>query len=236
MAGQFDREQGAGQRCAHRPAHDRRHAQKRPEAGSSRKHHTGEIAERAAEDQQRSQNAARCPRPQGDQPDDRLHHHKCHDHANGERTVEQCLDIAIPCAEHMGIDQAAQPNHDGPCRRPPHPVQREAVKQVLNAIEKVRQDRGFHPDQHAKCDRQRGHLPAARRRGLEREHRSAADERRAPGERYQHADHHRHQASRLPFEQQHLDRQQDRSERRSEDRAHTGGCTGHEQGLSLRRA
>ena len=43
------------------------------------------------------------------------------------------------------------------------------------------------------------------------------------------------EAAGLPFEEQKLDRQEDRRERSGKDRRHTGGRSGPQQGLSLRR-
>ncbi len=70
----------------------------------------------------------------------------------------------------------------------------------------------------------------------ERKQRAAADQER-PDRRGDHAGRdHRNEAARLPFEQQKLDREQHRGDRRAEDRGHAGGGAGDEQRLALRRA
>ena len=69
--------------------------------------------------------------------------------------------------------------------------------------------------------------------GREREQRAGAHQKGTPGERDEHRGHDRHEAARLPFEQQELDREHDRGERSPEDAGHAGRCAGHEQGLAL---
>ena len=73
------------------------------------------------------------------------------------------------------------------------------------------------------------------RRG-EGEQRTGADQERPPRERDQHRGHDRDEAARLPFEQQQLDREHDRGERRAEDAGHAGGGAGDQQSLALGRA
>ncbi len=95
------------------------------------------------------------------------------------------------------------------------------MEQVLDAIEQPGEDRRLEADQHAHAPRERDRQPAGQRngRGTGTSGRgSVTSGRQASAVSTAHDD--RHEAARLPFEQQHFDRQQDRRDRRAEDRGH----------------
>src|SRR3546814_20738599 len=92
----------------------------------------------AAEDEERREKAARRPGPQRDEPHSALDQQQLNDDARRKAVVEQRLNSAVTGAEHMRVDQPAEPDDNRAERRPPHPVDRQSVEQGLDPVEEVR--------------------------------------------------------------------------------------------------
>ena len=151
--------------------------------------------------------------------------------------AQQAVDQFIADAEHARIDPAADADEDRADRRPPHPVNRQLLRTHL---------RRHRPAPSANPNRTRPAMPttqpASHRPTTERAHAprpGKSGPRPSNGTRSSRRDDrgdgHRNETARLPFEQQQLDREQTRRDRRGEDRRHARRRAGHEQRLALRR-
>ena len=90
---------------------------------------------------------------------------------------------AVARAEHADVEQAADADDHGADRRPPHPVDRQAVEAVLDAVEDEGKERGQEAGDQADHRGDRDRLDPGRRRRREREQRPGAEQKRAPGQR-----------------------------------------------------
>ena len=95
-----------------------------------------EAAERAAHHQQRRQHAAGGAGPERDRPDGRLHQQDAEDERSRRRRREQLADHVVADAERLREDQAADADDQPADRRPPHPVDRQAVEGVLGGVDR----------------------------------------------------------------------------------------------------
>ena len=155
-----------------------------------------------------------------DGPDHRLRDGQPQQEAADEVAVEEIADGVVPHAEGAGKDQAAQADEQSADDRPPHVMDRQLGEEILEGIhqprEPSRREAGGDPD----GERERQLLPGERRVRRDREDRPGAQEGHSDrsGDRGGRGD--RNEAPRLPLEQQQLDREQHRGERRREDGRH----------------
>ena len=176
MIGQLGGEERSGHRRAHDSAHDSRHPDHRPETGVAGEVLADQEARAAAEDQQRREDSAGGARTQSDQPDDRLDHQQQEHRLDHEIAVEQRLDNVVAGAEHPNVEQAADADDDGADRRPPHPVDGQAVEAVLDSVEDEGEDRSEEPGDEAEARGNRHRRDAGGRRRCKREEWPGADQ------------------------------------------------------------
>ena len=192
-------------------------------------------AERAADDQQRRQHAARGARAERDRPDHRLDQQRAQRRPSRQHApLQQVADDVVADAERARLDQAADADHQAADGRPPHPVDRQPLEQVLAAVDQRRQQARCEPGERCRARRtaaapRRGSAVAAASGNSGPAPSSSGRQRRRDDRGHRH----RHEAARLPFEQQQLDRQQHGRDRRAEDRRHAGRRAGHQQRLAL---
>ena len=111
----------------------------------------------ATHDQQRSEDAARGARTERDGPDDRLDEDE-HQRSRGchaARAAAAAM-IVVPDAERAGLDEPAQADHEPTERRPPHPMDGQALESVLGTHRRL----VSRPDQHARHEADAGGSPA----------------------------------------------------------------------------
>jgi hypothetical protein len=216
------------------PPHDRRHADERPQAWIADGDEPAEHgAYRSTHHQQGSEHAARGSGPQRDRPDDRLDDHEADCRVVGHLLAQQRADVVVADAESARIDKAADADGEAADSRPPHPVNRQALEQVLAGVDHLRQEPGGEAADDAEAC---GEQQAGRdQRGAvrHREQRAGAEQDRPPPGSDHAGDGDRHEAARLPFEKQQLDRQQHGRDRRAERRRHARRRAGHEQRLAF---
>ncbi|CUI75890.1 Uncharacterised protein [Achromobacter xylosoxidans] len=234
VAGQLDREQRGRQRRAHGAAHHRCHAHQRPEARRRlRQPRRGQRAQGAAEDQQGRQHPARGARTQRDRPDRHFHHQQQQHRLQRQVAGQQVADVVIAHAQRGRVDQAADADGQAAQGRPPHPVQRQFLEQVLGRVHQRRQHARAQPRQHPHGGA-RQQVPRRERHGAGvAEDRPGIQHEGARGGGHQRGGGHGQEAARFPFEQQQLHRQQHRGQRRGEDRRHARGRARHQQRLAL---
>ena len=138
---QLEHEKHAGQRRAHRAAHHGRHADHRPETGvTDREPLPDECAQRAADDQQRRQHAARSARAKRDRPDQPLcRRSRTRSLRTEDLPLQQAIDQVIADPEHARIEPPPTPTKTRADRRPPHPVDRQLQKNVFAEVDQHRQ-------------------------------------------------------------------------------------------------
>ncbi len=190
-------------------------------------------AHRAAHHEQRGEHPARRPRAEPDRPDQRLHDQQDQQHHSHEPARHEIVDHVVTDAEGPRRDEPAEPHDHARDGGPPHPVDRQSRKSVLDGVQQICNERSGdardQPDHQALGEHHGGEQlvrpdgevgPRAQERDAERRghHRCARDGDEAAG---------------LPLEQEQLDREQDGRDGRGEDRRHPGRRAGDEQRLAL---
>ena len=146
--------------------------------------------------------------------------------------VEQIADDVITHAQRTGFEIAPYTYDQTADRGPPHPVHGERVEIIFGLVERQGQQRGQrtaqHPRNHARdeCDR-------CNRLGVQGEKRTRLKHEVTQKTGYGAGKCHRQQAARTQFEQQELDSQKERRDRRGENGRHAGACAGDQQGLAF---
>ena len=232
---QLQREDHRRERHPHRPAEDGGHADERPEARALVRQIRGlESAKRAAHHEERREHAARRSRSERDDPDDRLDQQDAEHDVERDVAPQDRLDRVVADAEGLRKHEAAETDRQAAERRPPHPVERQALEEIFGRVDAARQQRGQRAGADAGDDTSEDH--GGGQRGVvqrDREDRSGAEERPSQDRRDRACQRHRDHAARLPLEEQQFDRQKDSRQRRRERRRHAGGGAGDEQRLAL---
>jgi hypothetical protein len=125
-------------------------------------------------------------------------------------------------------DHAAQ-------RRPPHPVDRQAMEQVFHAVDRQRQQQRKHTSAQPEQSGASQCLPGqgAGVRLHIRDERPPFEKERAEGGGHGTGQGDGEEAARLQLEEEQLDGQQDGGDRCAEGRRHAAGGAGHKQRLAL---
>ena len=92
-------------------------------------------AKRAAHHEERRENAARRPRPERDDPDDRLDQEDAEHDVKCDIAPQDRLDRVVADAKRLRKHEAAEANNQAAERRPPHPVERQALEEILGRID-----------------------------------------------------------------------------------------------------
>ena len=107
----------------------------------------------------------------------------------------------------MGINETAQTDDHRADRRPPHPVEWQAVEEILDAVKGGGEQCCFKADNEADPAGSEQRPACLWDDGCHREHRSRSEQQRAPGKGNEGCDEHGDEAARFPFEQEHFDGQ-----------------------------
>ena len=155
---------------------------------------------------------------------------------SGEAGVasEQLLDDVVSDAERTGLDETTGADDEPAQRRPPHPMDREPVKGILRCVHQAgrddRQQTAENAGQYAEQRDRRVEVHVDRRQSKDR----ARAQKCTPGHRARgDRPHNRHKAPRPPLEQQELNGEQHRGQRRVERRRHPTGGAGDQQRFAL---
>ena len=237
MAGQFDGEYARGQRRAHRARSSRRHADERPAPAPPGSQCPATPPKAPPRISSGARTPPDVPDPSATSQTIALTTSSPSIAVSSIRSVEQ-----VPgCRHSRRRARAARSGPPSPTTMAPsagHHIQwiGSRWKPILDPIERGRQqapppDRPAQTPSDAASDS--ATAPAAgRRRRMETAGRCRSTAVATPNA-VSTPTTTRHEAARLPFEQQHFDRQQDRRDRRAEDRRHPGGRTGDQQRLAL---